>query len=112
MVCSSLRHHGAELLAQNDGVGAYARHGSTMGIPLLYPWANRLAGFDYAVAGRKVQLPSDPGRIALDEHGLPIHGVIGGRLVWEIARASGPPAQSLTARLSWSETRPELVEVV
>ena len=44
MLCSSLRRHGAELLAQNDGIGAYARHGKTMGIPLLYPWANRLAG--------------------------------------------------------------------
>jgi galactose mutarotase-like enzyme len=82
-----------------------------MGIPLLYPWANRLAGFDYGVAGRTVEVPSDPGRIALDEHGLPIHGVIGGRLAWELARASGPPAQSLTARLSWSESRPELFEV-
>jgi galactose mutarotase-like enzyme len=111
MLCCSLRHHGAELLAQNDGVGAYARDGSTMGIPLLYPWANRLAGFDYGVAGRTVELPSDPGLIALDEHGLPIHGVIGGRLAWELARASGPPAHSLTARLSWSESRPELFEV-
>lgn len=111
MLCSSLRHDGAELLAQNDGVGAYARHGTTMGIPLLYPWANRLAGFDYSVAGRRVELPSDPGRIALDEHGLPIHGVIGGRLAWELTHASGPPAQSLTARLSWSKSRPELFEV-
>jgi len=44
MVCSSLRHDGAELLAQRNGVRAYAERGSTMGIPLLYPWANRLAG--------------------------------------------------------------------
>ena len=27
------------------------RRGKTMGIPLLYPWANRLAAFDYSVAG-------------------------------------------------------------
>ena len=44
MLCCSLRHRGEELLAQNDGVDAYARQGKTMGIPLLYPWANRLAG--------------------------------------------------------------------
>ena len=55
MVCSSLRHRGEELLAQNTGVSAYAEHGKTMGIPLLYPWANRLAGFDYSVAGRTVR---------------------------------------------------------
>ena len=41
----SLRHRGDELLAQNAGVDAYAERGKTMGIPLLYPWANRLAGF-------------------------------------------------------------------
>jgi aldose 1-epimerase len=45
MVCCSLRHHGEELLAPREGVRAYAEHGSTMGIALLYPWANRLAGF-------------------------------------------------------------------
>ena len=55
-----------------------------MGIPLLYPWANRLAAFDYSVAGKTVQVPHDPARIAVDDNGLPIHGVIGGRLGWEL----------------------------
>ncbi|MGP8241569.1 MAG: aldose 1-epimerase, partial [Solirubrobacteraceae bacterium] len=57
MVCCSLRHRGEELLAQNAGVDAYAKRGKTMGIPLLYPWANRLAGFDYTAAGRTVTVP-------------------------------------------------------
>src|SRR5271165_2803189 len=73
MICSSLRHNGDELLAQNAGVGAYAERGKTMGIPLLYPWANRLADFQYTVAGLTVQVPHDPTRIALDDNGLPIH---------------------------------------
>src|SRR5438128_8578746 len=47
MVCCSLCHRGEELLAQRDGVRAYAERGSTMGVPLLHPWANRLAGFTY-----------------------------------------------------------------
>ena len=111
MVCSSLRHRGDELLAQNAGVGAYAERGKTMGIPLLYPWANRLAGFRYSVAGRTVDVPHDPARIALDDNGLPIHGVIGGRLEWGLVRAPGPDAPSLTAGLSWSEAQPELFEV-
>ena len=58
MLCCSLRHRGEELLAQNAGVAAYAQRGKTMGIPLLYPWANRLAGFDYSVAGRTVLHPA------------------------------------------------------
>jgi galactose mutarotase-like enzyme len=111
MLCCSLRHRGEELLAQNAGVGAYAQHGKTMGIPLLYPWANRLAGFDYAVAARSVLVPHDPGRVRVDQNGLPIHGVIGGRMGWELTHAGEGASSSLAARLSWSESRPELFEV-
>jgi aldose 1-epimerase len=111
MLCCSLRHRGEELLAQNAGVAAYAQSGKTMGIPLLYPWANRLAGFDYSVAGRSVRLPHDPDRVRLDPGGLPIHGVIGGRLAWELADAPNSGSRSLTAHLSWSEAHPELFEV-
>jgi aldose 1-epimerase len=129
MLCCSLCHRGEELLAQNSGVSAYAQRGKTMGIPLLYPWANRLAAFDYSVAGRTVQVPHDPARIALDDNGLPIHGVIGGRLSWELTDSPGPDAtpgpdtgagtdarshtdaQSLAATLSWSEAEPQLFGV-
>jgi len=111
MICSSLRHRGDELLAQNAGVAAYAERGATMGIPLLYPWANRLAGFDYTVAGRAVAIPHDRTLVAHDGNGLPIHGVIGGRLAWEVTREPGPGATSLAARLSWSAAEPELFEV-
>ncbi len=111
MICCSLRHRGEELLAQNAGLEAYAGRGKTMGIPLLYPWANRLAGFDYTAGGRTVAVPHDPTRVALDGNGLPIHGVIGGRLAWELADTSGPAARSLAAHLSWSDARPELFAV-
>lgn len=105
MLCSSLRHRGQELLAQNDGVASYAERGKTMGIPLLYPWANRLAAFDYAVAGRTVAVPDDRSLVSVDENGLPIHGVIGGRQAWEpVARSD---EASLAARLSWSESQGE-----
>ena len=60
MLCRSLRHRGEELLAQNRGVEAYVERGKTMGIPLLYPWANRLAAFDYTVAGRSVRCRTTP----------------------------------------------------
>jgi aldose 1-epimerase len=111
MLCCSLRHHGAELLAQNAGVDAYAQRGKTMGIPLLYPWANRLAAFDYTIAGRTVVVPHDPLRVALDSNGLPIHGVIGGRLAWALKDPAGPSVDSLTAHLSWSDAQPDLFEV-
>jgi galactose mutarotase-like enzyme len=103
MVCCSLRHRGDELLAQREGLDAYARRGKTMGIPLLYPWANRLAGFGYSAAGRMVELPSDPDLIDRDSNGLPIHGVIGGRLSWVLERPSSPDARMVKACLRWDE---------
>ena len=123
MLCCSLRHRGQELLAQNAGVAAYAEHGKTMGIPLLYPWANRLDGFEYSVSGRTVNVPHDPRRVRLDAGGLPIHGVVGGRLAWEVLDAGdedlGTGGQdagvgdsgAIVATLSWSDAHPELFEV-
>ena len=111
MLCCSLRDGEEELLAQNDGVAAYAERGKTMGIPLLYPWANRLAGFEYSAAGRTVEVPHDPNRVALDGDGLPIHGVIGGRMRWESASDAGEDGRSLEARISWSRSQPQLFEV-
>jgi galactose mutarotase-like enzyme len=111
MLCCSLCHCGEELLAQNDGVDAYAERGKTMGIPLLYPWANRLAAFDYTVGGRTIGVPHDPSRVALDTNGLPIHGVIGGRLAWELVRVPTPGNESLSARLGWDDSEPARFEV-
>jgi galactose mutarotase-like enzyme len=111
MLCCSLRHNGAELLARNAGVAAYARSGKTMGIPLLYPWANRLAGFGYSIAGRSVRVPHDPSRVRLDANGLPIHGVIGGLLAWELTGALDRDASSLAAHLSWSDSQSQVFEI-
>jgi aldose 1-epimerase len=84
MVGCSLRHHGDELLHLGAGVAAYVRTGSTMGIPFLHPWANRLAGFEYTFAGRTVSLDRDSPLIKLDPNGLPIHGLLAGSPYWEV----------------------------
>lgn len=44
MLGASLRHRGAEILGRVQYLEAAAAKGSTAGIPLLQPWANRLAG--------------------------------------------------------------------
>src|ERR1044072_896259 len=72
MVCCSLSQGGEELLGQRGGLRAYAEAGSTMGVPLLHPWANRLAGSRYAVAGRRGELDLASPLLPLDAHGLPI----------------------------------------
>jgi galactose mutarotase-like enzyme len=99
LLCCSLRHRGAELLDHGRGVEAYAERGKTMGIPLLYPWANRLSRPGYEAAGRSVELPTgEPGeRYPVDPNGLPIHGAIPGRIVWD-AEADG---EQLSAQFTW-----------
>ena len=99
LVCCSLRHRGEELLDPGDGVEAYAQRGKTMGIPLLYPWANRLAAPEYTVAGRTVKLPAPAGRYPIDPNGLPMHGAMPGALRWSVDEAS--PADRLRATLAW-----------
>jgi aldose 1-epimerase len=103
MLCCSLRHRGAELLDAGDGVQAYAVRGRTMGIPLLYPWANRLAGPGYEAAGKHVSLEDAGELIPRDPNGLPIHGVLPGMLRWQVER--GSTADRMAARLDWSSAQ-------
>jgi aldose 1-epimerase len=98
MLCSSLRHDGDELLAQRGGVRAYAEHGSTMGIPLLYPWANRLADDSYPARGSEIELPHSTPPLKFDGNGLPIHGVLPSCLDWELLDTA---RDALRARLRW-----------
>lgn len=107
MVGCSLRHRGDELLGLRGGLDAYIRRGSTFGIPLLYPWANRLGDWGYAVAGREVSLDRGSPLLRADEHGLPIHGALAASPDWEV-RATGPSA--LAAALDFAE-HPDLLAV-
>jgi aldose 1-epimerase len=106
MVCASLRVGGAQLLDLGHGVSAYARAGKTMGIPLLYPWANRLSHRGYEAAGQRVTLPEPDGRYPVDPGGLAIHGALPGDLVWT---ASSSGSDRVSARLAWDE--PALLEL-
>lgn len=101
MICPSLRLGERELLAKVRGLEDYAAQGKTMGIPLLYPWANRLAHSRYLVAGRETELPNDPGLITRDPHELPLHGVLPSRMQWTAELAPG--GARLEAWLHWGE---------
>jgi aldose 1-epimerase len=87
MVCSALRHRGVELLGERRGLDVYVEAGKTMGIPLLHPWANRLGGFSYSVAGVEVTIPRDSREIRTEEHDLPIHGLISAVHGWDVVQA-------------------------
>jgi galactose mutarotase-like enzyme len=77
----SLRCRGAEHLALPGGLDAL-RAGSTLGLPLLAPWANRLATRRYRAAGVSVDLSGL--RLTTDDHGLPIHGLLLGKPGWRV----------------------------
>jgi aldose 1-epimerase len=102
MVCCSLVHDGVERLELRRGLPTYAEAGKTMGIPLLYPWANRLGRFGYRAAGREVTLDESDERLGRDSQGLPIHGVVPGFLRWEVADAGAPG--TIDAHLAWTSS--------
>jgi aldose 1-epimerase len=86
MVACSLLHRGEELLGQRAGLAGYVRERSSMGIPLLHPWANRLASRRFAVAGREVNLDAASELVHTDPSGLPIHGLLAAANGWEVQR--------------------------
>jgi aldose 1-epimerase len=100
----SLCHDDEELLDLRGGLQAYARTGAVMGIPLLYPWANRLAAHTYSVDRRDVILPPGPPLVHCEEHGLPIHGLLNASPHW---RVTGHDSSHLHARLDFA-AHPEL----
>jgi aldose 1-epimerase len=77
----SLRYGGREHLALPGGLGAL-RAGHTAGLPLLAPWANRLASRRYHAAGTDVDLRGL--RLGTDDNGLPIHGLLVGKPGWQV----------------------------
>jgi aldose 1-epimerase len=91
MAGTSLRHRGDELLDSD-------------GIPLLYPWANRLAAFEYSALGTRVVLASDSPLIGLDDNGLPIHGLLFHWPDWQVEETES----ELSARLDFG-THPDLL---
>jgi galactose mutarotase-like enzyme len=94
MTVVSLWHAGTEVVAVPGGA-QQLRQGRTSAVPLLAPWANRLAGFRFTVAGRAVDVTTH--RTRTDQNGLPIHGVLVGAPGWEVTHRSG---RGRTARVT------------
>jgi aldose 1-epimerase len=103
MVGYSLTHRGDELLGQRGGLEAYRESGSSFGIPILHPWANRLAGPRYSVGGRTVELDASRSPLHLDPGGLPIHGLVAGSPHWQVVgRTPGNGRAAVAARLDYA----------
>lgn len=88
MIGISLTDSGVELLGQRRGLDAYLADGKTMGIPILYPWANRLGANIYTAAGTTVTLTAGQHGVRADPNGLPIHGVLAAYPGWRVTHES------------------------
>ena len=100
MIGISLTDSGAELLGQRRGLDAYVSAGKTMGIPILYPWANRLGANTYTVEGTTVTLTAGQHGVRTDPNGLPIHGVLAAYPNWRVTHES---ANELTAEVDFGD---------
>jgi aldose 1-epimerase len=106
MVGAGLRWRDQEFVVVRGGARAIAA-GHTSGLPLLHPWANRLARRRYVAAGVAVDLRGLD--LPTDANGLPMHGTMLGRRGWEVvsARASRTRAV-LTSRFDYG-AHPDLL---
>ncbi|MDM4138549.1 MULTISPECIES: aldose 1-epimerase [Mycobacterium] len=98
MIGTSLRDAGVELLGQRRGLDAYVSDGKTMGIPILYPWANRLGENTYTAQDVTVTLTPGENGVRADPNGLPIHGVLAAYPGW---RVTAETDNELTAELDF-----------
>jgi aldose 1-epimerase len=102
----SLCWQGRELVAVPGGPRALTG-GHTAGLPLLHPWANRLAGRRYVALGKAVNLRRVP--LPTDPNGLPIHGTMVGVDGWTIASLeAGRRSARLHARFDYAGTFADL----
>jgi aldose 1-epimerase len=98
MIGTSLTDSGVELLGQRRGLDAYLSAGKTMGIPILYPWANRLGSNTYTAENVTVTLTPGENGVRPDPNGLPIHGVLAAYPGWRVTAES---ANELSAEVDF-----------
>src|SRR5271156_4398882 len=88
MIGTSLTDAGVQLLGQRRGLDAYLTAGKTMGIPILYPWANRLGDNTYTAENVTVTLTPGENGVRADPNGLPIHGTLAAYPDWRVTTQS------------------------
>jgi galactose mutarotase-like enzyme len=103
-VATSWLVDGSEVLALPAPLETFLASARTGGIPLLYPWANRLRADRFEVAGRAVDLSRVP-NLKRDGNGLPMHGLLLRWRQWHLGRHG---EAGLEARLDWRE-HPDLM---
>jgi galactose mutarotase-like enzyme len=75
VLCASFRYRDEEYVAWPRSLAQF-RTGVMTAVPLVHPWGNRLDGWRYRAAGKRVDLAGID--LPVDPNGLPIHGNLRG----------------------------------
>lgn len=98
-VATSWQVRGQEMLALPLALAEFVKSQKTGGIPLLYPYANRLRADHFTAAGKAVDL-SREAKLKRDANGFPMHGLLIRWPDW-IVTQSAP--DELQASIVWGD---------
>ena len=100
MAMVSLQVDGREHLAMPAPLEEFMKSPHTGGIPLLYPWANRLRGETYSFDNKMVDL-SNITDLKRDENALPMHGLLLRYDGWTILEDSEDEKVMVSGLIDW-----------
>jgi len=98
-VATSWQVRGQEMLALPLALAEFVKSQKTGGIPLLYPYANRLRADHFTAAGKAVDLSRDA-QLKRDANGFPIHGLL---IRWADWIVTQPAPDELQASIMWGD---------
>lgn len=98
-VATSWQVRGQEMLALPVALAEFLKSQKTGGIPLLYPYANRLRADHFAAAGKAVDLSRDA-QLKRDANGFPMHGLLIRWPEWVVSQSA---PDELQASIVWGD---------
>ncbi len=101
-VATSWQVRGQEMLALPVALAEFLKSQKTGGIPLLYPYANRLRADHFTAAGKAVDLSCDA-NLKRDANGFPMHGLLIRWPNWVVTQLA---PDGLQASIAWGDHAP------
>ena len=98
-VATSWQVRGQEMLTLPVALADFVKSQKTGGIPLLYPYANRLRTDHFTAAGKAVDLSRDS-KLKRDANGFPMHGLL---IRWADWIVTQPSPDELQASIVWGD---------
>jgi aldose 1-epimerase len=98
------------LRAPTENLAEFKAKPAMAGIPLLWPWANRIDQTSYYVNGKLYAFNLELGNVRLDANKKPIHGLLSTSSAWKVVSSKADAqAAEVTSRLEFWKY-PDLME--